>query len=136
MTKRSTIGANPFDEVIPNPLEATISDQSGLRESSTDQDRKKQGKSVSAGEHHASASVLHTKEDATQNPPAPLVGGPKGKPGIHQEDVAQPSQPEIEVLPPSSKLAERVSELEEENLCLKWALGLILAPLALLALLG
>ena len=137
MTKRSTIGTNPLDEVIPNPLEATISDQSGSREPSTHQKRKKQGNmGTSAGEHPVPTPVLHTRDDATQNPQASKGGGHKEKPQIHQEDVAQPRQPEIEVLPPSGKLEERLYELEEENICLKLALGLILAPLALLALLG
>ena len=106
-------------------------------EQSIHQEEKKHGNmGSSAGEHHVTAPVLHTKDNAAQNPPASQEGGPKEKPKIHQEDVAQPSQPEIEVLPPSGKLEERISELEEENICLKWALGLILAPLALLALLG
>jgi len=78
--------------------------------------------------------VLPTRDDATQNPQASKEAGPKAE--IYQKDLAQPSQPELEVLPPSGKLEERVSELEQENLCLKWALGLILAPLALLAILG
>jgi len=43
MTKRSTIGTNPLDEIIPNPLEATISDQHGGTEQSTHQEEKKQG---------------------------------------------------------------------------------------------
>ena len=137
MTKRSTIGTNPLDEVIQNPLEATISDQHGGTKQSIHQEKKKQGNvGSSAGEHPATTPVLRTKEYATQNPPASQAVGSKGKPKIHQEDVAQPSQPVIEVLPPSGKLAERVSELEEENLCLKWVVGLILAPLVLLALLG
>lgn len=137
MTKRSTIGTNPLDEVIPNPLEATTPDQHGGTEQSIHQEEKKQGNvGSSAGEHPATTPVLHTKDHATQIPTSSQEGGPKGKSQIHQEDVAQPSQPEIEVLPPSGKLEERISELEEENICLKWALGLILAPLALLALLG
>jgi hypothetical protein len=137
MTKRSTIGTNPLDEVIPNPLEATIPDQHGGTKQSIHQEKKQQGNmESSAGEHPAPTPVLHNKEDATQNPPASQEGGHKEKPQIHQEDVAQPRQPEIEVLPPSGKLEERLYELEEENICLKWALGLILAPLALLALLG
>ena len=137
MTKRSTIGTNPLDEVIQNPLEATISDQHGGTKQSIHQEKKKQGNvSSSAGEHHATTPVLHTKEDVTQNPPASQAGGPKGKPKIHQEDVAQPSQPEIEVLPHPDQMVDRLSELEEENLCLKWVVGLILAPLVLLALLG
>jgi hypothetical protein len=137
MTKRSTIGTNPLDVVIPNPLEATIPDQHGGTEQSIHQEGKKQGNvGTSAGEHPAATPVLHTKDDAEQKAPTSQEGGPKGKANIHQEDVAQPRQPEIEVLPHSGKLEERLSELEEENLCLKWALGLILAPLALLALLG
>jgi hypothetical protein len=137
MTKRSTIGTNPLDEVIPNPLEATIPDQHGGTKQSTYQEEKKQGNmKSSAGEHPVPTPVLRTRDDATQNPQASQKGGHKEKPQIHQEDVAQPSQPEIEVLPPAGKLEERLSELEEENICLKWALGLILAPLALLALLG
>jgi len=137
MTKRSTIGTNPLDVVIPNPLEATIPDQHGGTERSTHQEEKKQGNvGSSAGEHAVPTPVLHARDAATQNPQASKEAGPKGKSQIHQEDVAQRSQPEIEVLPPSGKLEEHVSELEEENICLKWALGLILAPLALLALLG
>jgi len=137
MTKRSTIGTNPLDVVIPNPLEATIPDQHGGTEQSTHQEEKKQRNvGSSAGEHHVANPVLHHRDVGTQNPQVSQEGGPKGKPKIQQEDVAQTSHPEIEVLPPSGKLEERVSELEEENICLKWALGLILAPLALLALLG
>jgi hypothetical protein len=137
MTKRSTIGTNPLDEVIQNPLEATISDQHGGTKQSTHQEEKKQGSvGSSAGEHQVANPVLHHRDVGTQNPQASKEAGPKGKAQIHQEDVSQTRQPEIEVLPPSGKLEERLSELEEENICLKWALGLILAPLALLAILG
>ena len=137
MTKRSTIGINPLDEAIPNPLEATIPDQPEGKEQSTHQEEKKQ-KDVdsSSSERPASTPVFHTKDVSTQNLSVSQENGPKEESKIHQEDVAQPSQPEAEVLPSSGQLAERVSELEQENLCLKWALGLILAPLALLALLG
>lgn len=137
MTKRSTIGTNPLDEVIQNPLEATIPDQHVGTEQSIHQEKKKQGnRESSAGEHPVPIPVLHTKDDATQNPRFSKEGGHKEKPQIHHEGLAQPSQPEIDVLRPSGKLEERVSELEEENLCLKWAVGLILAPLVILALLG
>lgn len=80
--------------------------------------------------------VLQTRDDATQNFPASQEGGAKGKPKIHQEDVAQPSQLALEVLPHPDQMVKRLSELEQENICLKWALGLILFPLGLLALLG
>ena len=136
MTKRSTIGTNPLDEDIQNPLEATIPDQLEGTEQSTYQPEKQEKVSSSDGEPLESTPVLHTRDAATQNPPASLQSGSTEKPEIHREDVAQPSRPEIEVLPPSSKMPERLAELEEENLCLKWALGLILAPLVLLALLG
>lgn len=137
MTKRSTIGANPLDEAIPNPLEATIADQPEGKEQETHQEEKKQGNvGSSAGEHPVATPVFHTKDVGTQNLSVSQEGGPKGESEIHHEDVAQPSRPEPEVLPSSGQLAERVSELEQENLCLKWALGLILAPLALLAFLG
>ena len=137
MTKRSTIGTNPLDEVIQNPLEATISEQSEGTEQSIHQEKKKQGNMVSsASEYPVPTPVLQNKEGATQNPPASQQGSPKGKPKIHKEDVAQPGQTALEILPHPDQMAERLSKLEEENLCLKWAVGLILAPLVLLALLG
>ena len=50
MTKRSTIGTNPLDEAIPNPLEATIPDQPEGKEQSTHQEEKKQ-KDVDSSSH-------------------------------------------------------------------------------------
>lgn len=115
----------PFCHSWKLVLTCTGKVKAGSTEPSTYQERKIQGNvRPSAWEHLGTTRILHTKEATTLNLPA------------SQEDVAQPRHPEIEVLPPSGKLAERVSELEEENLCLKWALGLNLSPLALLASLG
>ena len=137
MTKRSTIGTNPLDEVIPNPLEATISDQHGGKEPTTYQERKKQEDvDSSAGEHPAANPVPRGENEAVPQTQASQGSDPQRNAKIPPEDVAQPGHPAIEVLQPSGQLAERLSELEQENCCLKWALGLILAPLVLLALLG
>jgi hypothetical protein len=62
MTKRSTIGTNPLDEVIQNPLEATIPDQHKRSEQSIHQEGKKQGYMGSSGGGHAVPTpVLQTQ---------------------------------------------------------------------------
>ena len=137
MTRRSTIGINPLDVDFPNPLESTIPDQCGGTEKRPHQEGKKQGSvSPSAGEHPVTISILHAKNNPAQKPSASQEGGTKEKLRIHQKNVAQPGQAKLEVLSPSDEHAKRLSELEQENLCLKWALGFILVPLALLAFLG
>ena len=137
MTRRSTIGTNPLDVVVPNPLESTIADQRGATKEKTRQGGNRQGNvGSSAGEHSGPTPLTHTKHDPARNPPSSQESGLKGKPKFRQKDVAQPARLELEILPPSGELADRLSELEQENFLLKWALGLVLAPLAVLALLA
>ena len=135
MTRRSTIGTNPLDVVVPNPLESTIADQRGTMKEKTHQGGNRQ-RSVgsSAGEHSATTPVLHTNHDLARNPPSSLESGLKGKPKVRQKNVAQPARLGLEPLPPSGELADRLFELEQENFFLKWALGLVLAPVAVLVL--
>ena len=138
MAKRSTIGINPLDVVIPNPLEATILDQhEGTKHSTHREGKKQESGNLSAHERSSATSALQTKDEPEKKSPTVLKGGgQKIKSTIHQEDMDPSGQPERDGLSPSDKVGERLSGLELENLCLKWALGLILAPLALLALLG
>jgi len=137
MTKRSTIGSNPLDEVIPNPLNMTIPDQHKGTDSAMDQEEEKpENVEKPAGDRSQTEPIHDVRDDSAQNLSASLKGAHQGKSTSHQEGVVLPNQPELHVLTPPSKLEGRLVELEEENLCLKWALGFILAPLVLLALLG
>lgn len=137
MTKRSTIGTNPLDEIIPNPLGTAIPDQYTGPGQSAFQEGVKQGNAhKSARKHLMPGRVQHDKQEATRLHLVSQDGGPQRKSKSSQEDPAPAAQLHIEVLPATGQLSERLVELEEENLCLKWALGLIFAPLVLLAFLA
>lgn len=137
MTKRSTIGTNPLDEIIPNPLGAAISDQpTGRGQSALPEEVKPKNAHNSANRFSWPGRVHHDQQQATRlrlvsqdDRPQPKSKGSKGQP-------APAAQLHTEMLPTTDQLSERLVELEEENLCLKWALGLIVAPLVLLAFLG
>jgi hypothetical protein len=137
MTKRSTIGTNPLDEIIPNPLGSALSDQHTGPEQSAFQEEGTQENGITpAGQHSVPGRVHHDKKEATRRHPVSRDDGPQRKSKNSHEGPAPAAQLHIEVLPATGQLSERLVELEEENLCLKWALGLILAPLVLLAFLG
>lgn len=137
MSKRSTIGTNPLDEIIPNPLGTAIPDQPKDSEPSGLQDvGKPENGNRPAGQQPVRGRVLHGKKEGTRLRAVSQDDGPQRKSKSPQEGPVSVAQLHLEVLPATGQLSERLVELEEENLCLKWALGLILAPLVLLALLG
>lgn len=137
MSKRSTIGTNPLDEIIPNPLGTAIPDQHKGSEPSALQDVGKPAKGNRfAGPPPVRGRVPHDRKEGTQLHAVSQDDGPQWKFKSPQEGPVSVAQLHVEVLPATGQLSERLVELEEENLCLKWALGLILAPLVILALLG
>ncbi|MGP0594417.1 hypothetical protein ACTRXD_18010 [Nitrospira sp. T9] len=137
MSKRSTIGTNPLDEIIPNPLEDAIPEQHQGSEPSALQDvgKPENGKRP-AGQESVRGRVLHDKKEGTRLRAVSRDAGSQRKSKSPQDGPGSVAQLNIEVIPATGQLSERLVELEEENLCLKWALGVILAPLVLLALLG
>ncbi|MDT3776786.1 hypothetical protein PJI16_04330 [Nitrospira sp. MA-1] len=137
MTKRRTIGTNPLDEIIPNPLGAAIPGQQEGPDQFALQESRKQGiAGKTAGQHSVPDRVQHDKKEVRF---LHLVSKDEGLKGNFKSSQAVPAaapQVRIEMHPATGHLSERLVELEEENLCLKWALGLILAPFVLLAFLG
>ncbi len=137
MSKRSTIGTNPLDEIISNPLGTAIPDQHKGSEPSALQGVGKPPKgNRPSGPQPARGRVHQDKKEGTWLRAVSQADGPQRKSKSFQEGPASEAQLNSEVLPATGQLSERLVELEEENLCLKWALGLILAPLVILALLG
>ncbi|GJL70120.1 MAG: hypothetical protein NPIRA06_27550 [Nitrospirales bacterium] len=137
MTKRRTIGINPLDETIPNPLGAAIPDQHDGPDQLAHQEAQKQGiADKTAGQHSVPDRVQHDKKEVRFLHLVSRDEGPQGRIKSSQAVPATAPQVRIEMHPATGQLSERLVELEEENLCLKWALGLILSPLVLLALLG
>jgi hypothetical protein len=137
MTKRSTIGTNPLDEIIPNPLGAAIPDQhQGPGPLALQEGRKLENGNRPGGPQPVRGRVLHDKKEGTWLHAVSQDNGPQRKSKSPQEGPASVAQLNSGGLPATGQLSERLVDLEEENLCLKWALGLILAPLVILALLG
>ena len=137
MSKRSTIGNNPLDEIIPNPLGTAIPDQhEGLAPSALHDVGKPENDAKPAGKQTVRGRVPDDKQQGVRLHAVSQNAGPQRKSKSPQEGPVSVAQLHLEVLPATGQLSERLVELEEENLCLKWALGLILAPLVLIALLG
>ncbi|WNM57544.1 hypothetical protein [Candidatus Nitrospira allomarina] len=137
MSKRSTIGTNPLDEIIPNPLGAAIPDQHKGSDPSVPEDvGKPENRNRPAGQQPMRGRDHHDKKVGTRLYAVLQDDRPQGKTKSFQEGPVSAAPLNVEVLPATGQLSERLVELEEENLCLKWALGVILAPLVLLALLG
>lgn len=137
MAKRSTIGTNPLDEIIPNPLGAAIPDQHEGPDQLALLEGRKQGiQDKTAGKHPVPGRVQPDKKEATWLHLVSRDDRPQGKFKSSQDVPAPAPQLRIEMHPATGQLSARLVELEEENLCLKWVLGLILAPLVLLAFLG
>lgn len=137
MTKRSTIGTNPLDEIIPNPLGAAIPDQDdGPDQSALQKVRNQRNTAQTAGKHPVPDRVQHDKKEAPLLHLVSQDDAPQGKFKSAHEVPAPAPQLKIEMRPATGQVAARLVELEEENLCLKWVLGLILAPLVLLVFLG
>ena len=137
MSKRSTIGNNPLDEIIPNPLGTAIPDQhKGSGPSALQEAKKSENENRPAGQQPVRGGVLHDIKEGARLHAVSQDGGPQRKPKSPQEGSVSVTQLNLEVLPATGQISERLVELEEENLCLKWVLGLILAPLVLVALLG
>ncbi|MFZ1748056.1 MAG: hypothetical protein WBO24_12210 [Nitrospirales bacterium] len=137
MTKRRTIGTNPLDEVILNPLGAAISDQHERPDQLALQEAQKQEiADNTASQHSVPGRVQHDKKEVKFLHLVSQDDGPQGKFKSSQAVPAAVPPVRIEMHPATGHLSERLVELEEENLCLKWALGLILAPFVLVAFLG
>lgn len=137
MTKRSTIGTNPLDEIIAHPLGAARPDQhEGPDQLGLQKGRKQGNADRTAGKYPVQGRIQPDKKKATLLHLVSQDEGAQGKFKSSQNVPAAAPQLRIEMQPATGQLSERLVELEEENLCLKWALGLILAPLVLLAFLG
>ncbi|GJL59114.1 MAG: hypothetical protein NPIRA03_19710 [Nitrospirales bacterium] len=137
MMKRSTIGTNPLDEIISNPLGAAIPDQhTGSGSSALQEGGKQKNGNRPAGPHSVADHLYDDQKQRTQLHAVSQKNGSQRKSRNSQEGPVPAAHVTSEGLPATGPLSERLVELEEENLCLKWALGIILTPLVLLALLG
>lgn len=137
MIKRSTIGTNPLDEILSNPLGAAIPDRrTGSGSSPLQEGGKQKNGNRPAGPLSVADYLYDDHKQRSQVHAVSQKNGSQRKSRNSQEGPAPAAQGTSEVLPATGQLSERLVELEEENLCLKWALGIILTPLVLLALLG
>jgi hypothetical protein len=120
MTKRNTIGANPLDAVVPDPMASPKPGKAGAVKAKPVS--QKSGKSP--GKSQAVSGSLSVDASVSAQDKAKQAGDkPEATP-------AKPPQAGIE-----AALCARVETLEQQNQCMRWLVGAVLAPLALLALL-
>lgn len=114
MAKRSTIGDNPLDAVVPAPAASPKQPRTGAAKTKPSWQRPAR----SPRRSQAAAQAFPADDKGTL---------PEGKPEPVVTAAAPPSG--------EAALLTRVEALEQENQCMKWLVGAVLAPLALLALL-
>lgn len=115
MAKRRTIGDNPLDSVVPGMGEGAV-----------------MGREESKHKPARPAGRGKTKTPPPGQAPARAAAAARTSKAAPREEerksaVAAAAQPE--------ELMPRLEKLEQENECLKWLVGAVLAPLALLAIL-
>jgi hypothetical protein len=108
MAKRSTIGDNPLDAVVPKPSDSKTASAR----------TKGGGKAVRGG----TRSTSRDAGQAESVPPSSVA-------------LLPPKEPQAVAAMSEGALATRVETLEQQNQYMKWLVGAVLAPLALLALL-
>lgn len=112
MAKRRTIGDNPLDAVLSPPPTAGKPGAAAARKSPS---------------RKASPAVAAARAPQADRKPGPAARPPV-VPAVAREAVRPPEPP--------VGLEQRVEGLEQENQCMRWLVGAILAPLALIALLA
>jgi hypothetical protein len=117
MAKRRTIGDNPLDSVVPGGGEGAVLGREGPKKKDPARGgAREKSKTPPTGQ----PAPVRVESSARAHRTASAAHGAEAV-------VAPAAQPE-ELLP-------RLEKLEQENECLKWLVGAVLAPLALLAIL-
>lgn len=118
MAKRRTIGDNPLDSVVPGAGEGVVLGR---------EDPKKKEPARAAG------------REKPKTPPASQPAPARAEPSATASKAAAPEARKAAAagapIAQPEELMPRLEKLEQENECLKWLVGAVLAPLALLAIL-
>lgn len=111
MAKRRTIGDNPLDAVVPDPLtELSASRRPPFKPQAVGRKPRHPRNRVTVSRH-----PMQPERRPTTAPSPKRTGA-----------VPSPT-------PSPDSILHRIECLEQENQCMKWLVGAILAPLALLA---